>query len=274
MLTAQQRALQQEVIHELGVQAEIDVLAERKRRVQFLVDYLQQSNSRALVLGISGGVDSLVAGFLAQQAVETLRAQGGQAQFYAMRLPYGVQQDEQDALDALRCIQPDHHEVVDIQPATDALVAQLEDKQGLPEAERDYIIGNIKARQRMVAQYARAAAVSGLVVGSDQAPEALMGYFTKYGDGAADVMPLAGLTKAQVRAIAQSYAAPDNLVHKVPTADLESGRPLLPDEVAFGISYDQIDAFLCNQAVSPQVFEVIMRHYRAGAHKRQLPARP
>src|SRR5690625_7717413 len=111
----------------------------------------------------------------------------------------------------------------------------------------------------MIAQYTCAAAHAGLVLGSDQAAEALMGYFTKYGDGAADIMPLTGLTKSQVRAMARAYGAPQHLVDKVPTADLESDRPLLADEEAFGISYGDIDAFLTGQAVSPQVFEVILR---------------
>jgi len=275
VLTAQQRAQQQQVIHSLGAQPTIDIDHERQRREQYLLDYLQQTGSRALVLGISGGVDSLLAGLIAQHAVRAARAQGLQASFHALRLPYGQQKDADDAIAAVECIDPDYHHVVDIQPATDALVDQLEAAQGpLPSEQRDYIIGNVKARQRMVAQYTCAAAHAGLVLGSDHAAEALMGYFTKYGDGAADIMPLAGLTKSQVRALAHAYGAPRHLVDKVPTADLESGRPLLPDEEAFGISYDDIDAFLTGHEVSAHVFEVIMRHYRASAHKRQLPAHP
>lgn len=275
MLTAQQRTLQQSIIRTLGVQAHIDPATEQQRREQFIIRYLQQSGARALVLGVSGGVDSLVVGYMAQRAVEAVRAAGGQAHFLALRLPYGQQQDEQDAMAALECIRPDEVRTLDIQPATDALVVQIE--QGgvaLPQAERDFIIGNIKARQRMVSQYACAAALGGLVLGSDHAAEALMGYFTKYGDGAADLMPLAGLTKGQVRTLAEHYGAPDHLVHKVPTADLESGRPLLPDEQAFGISYENIEAFLCGQSVLPEVFDIIMQHYRSSTHKRQLPAHP
>ena len=266
MLTAQQRTLQQSIIRTLGVQAHIDPATEQQRREQFIIRYLQQSGARALVLGVSGGVDSLVVGYMAQRAVEAVRAAGGQAHFLALRLPYGQQQDEQDAMAALECIQPDEVRTLDIQPATDALVVQIE--QGgvaLPQAERDFIIGNIKARQRMVSQYACAAALGGLVLGSDHAAEALMGYFTKYGDGAADLMPLAGLTKGHVRTLAEHYGAPD---HR------ESGRPVLPDEQAFGISYENIEAFLCGQSVSPEVFDIIMQHYRSSTHKRQLPAHP
>lgn len=275
MLTAQQRALQQSIIAELGVQAQINVTAEKKRREQFIVQYLQQSGAQALVLGVSGGVDSLVVGYMAQHAVEAVRAQGGQAHFLALRLPYGQQADARDAIEALACIQPDETRTIDIQPATDALVAEIERSNGmLAPAQRGFIIGNIKARQRMNTQYACAAAQSGLVLGSDHAAEALMGYFTKFGDGAADIMPLAGLTKGQVRALAQSYGAPEHLVNKVPTADLESDRPLLPDEEAFGVRYEDIDAFLSGQEVTPEAFAIIVQHYRSSAHKRALPAHP
>lgn len=275
VLTAEQRTWQQSIIRELGVQAQIEVAAEKSRREQFIIRYLQQSGARALVLGVSGGVDSLVVGFMAQRAVEAIRAQGGEAYFLALRLPYGQQQDAEDARAALACIAPDETRTIDIQPATDALVAQLKDSGfEFPPAQRGFIIGNIKARQRMITQYACAASLGGLVLGSDHAAEVLMGYFTKYGDGAADLMPLAGLTKGQVRALAQSYGAPTHLVDKIPTADLESERPLLPDEQAFGISYQEIDAFLTGQEVSAETFDIIMRHYRSSAHKRHLPAHP
>src|SRR5690625_6905497 len=116
VLTAQQRAQQQQVIHSLGAQPTIDIDHERQRREQYLLDYLQQTGSRALVLGISGGVDSLLAGLIAQHAVQSARAQGLQASFYALRLPYGQQADADDAIAAVECIAPDYHHVVDIQP--------------------------------------------------------------------------------------------------------------------------------------------------------------
>ena len=109
---------------------------------------------------------------------------------------------------------------------------------------QDFVMGNIKARQRMIAQYAIAGAIDGLVVGTDQAAEALMGFFTKFGDGAADITPLTGLSKRRVRAMARLLGAPEDLVMKVPTADLESLAPLRPDEDAYGVTYEQIDDFL------------------------------
>src|SRR3546814_462255 len=130
----------------------------------------------------------------------------------------------------------------------DALLAgqvQFRDAQ-----HRDFLLGNIKARQRMIAQYAVAGAHRGLVVGTDHAAEALMGFFTKFGDGAADLTPLTGLNKRRVRALAQAMGAPDTLVMKVPTADLESLTPLKPDEDAFGVTYAEIDDFLEGKDVS------------------------
>ena len=135
-------------------------------------------------------------------------------------------------------------------------------------------MGNIKARQRMVAQYAIAGANGGLVVGTDHAAEALMGFFTKFGDGAADITPLAGLNKRRVRAMASAMGAADALVFKVPTADLESLSPLKPDEDAFGVSYDQIDDFLEGKAIDDEATQIIIKTFHASAHKRALPVAP
>jgi NAD+ synthase len=126
----------------------------------------------------------------------------------------------------------------------------------------------------MIAQYAVANARNLLVVGTDHAAEAVMGFFTKYGDGACDLTPLAGLTKRRVRAVAQALGAGERIVHKVPTADLESERPGLPDEEVFGVTYDDIDDFLEGRVVSPAVHDTIVGWYRRTAHKRALPAAP
>ncbi|SAK57286.1 NAD synthetase [Caballeronia temeraria] len=137
--------------------------------------------------------------------------------------------------------------------------------------EEDFVLGNIKARQRMIAQYAIAGARRGLVIGTDHAAESLMGFFTKFGDGGADVLPLSGLTKRRVRGLAQSLGAEDRLVVKVPTADLESLTPQRPDEDSYGISYENIDDFLEGKEVSEEVVTTIRRFYAATQHKRSLP---
>ncbi|MGW2413448.1 ammonia-dependent NAD(+) synthetase [Streptomyces tubercidicus] len=270
------KALQQEIARDLQVTASFDAGQEIERRVTFLTERLTSTGLRSLVLGISGGVDSTTTGRLCQLAVERARAAGHEATFYAMRLPYGVQADEKDAQRALEFLRADRELTVDIRPASDAaLQAALDGGLVFRDAHhQDFVQGNIKARQRMIAQYAVAGAHDGLVVGTDHAAEAVSGFFTKFGDGAADVVPLTGLTKRRVRAVAEALGAPGELVHKVPTADLETLDPGKPDEDALGVSYDQIDDFLEGKPVDAAAAEAIIRRYRLTEHKRALPVAP
>lgn len=276
-MTSEQVALQRQIIADLAVAPTFDAAHEAERRVRFLADYLHGSGLRTMVLGISGGVDSLAAGLLAQRAAVWLRENRNYgARFVAMRLPYGRQHDEDDARACVDVIGPDQLIVTDVQQASDAMLDDLR-RGGLSfdsPARQDFVLGNIKARQRMIAQFAVAGAASGLVIGTDHAAEALVGFFTKFGDGAADVMPLAGLNKRRVRALAAHLGAPDALVFKVPTADLESLAPLRPDEEAFGVSYDDIDDFLEGKPISASACDIILRHWRSSAHKRALPVVP
>jgi NAD+ synthase len=269
-------SLQQEIARDLQVSASFDAEQEIERRVAFLAGQLTGTGLRSLVLGISGGVDSTTAGRLCQLAVERVREAGQEATFFAMRLPYGAQADEEDAQRALEFIRPDRTLTVDVRPASDAaLEAVLAGGTVFRDAHhQDFVHGNIKARQRMIAQYAVAGAHDGLVVGTDHAAEAVSGFFTKFGDGAADVVPLTGLTKRRVRAVAQALGAPQTLVWKTPTADLETLKPGLPDEEALGVTYDDIDDFLEGKPVAEAAHEAIVRRYRLTAHKRQLPIAP
>lgn len=268
--------IQSAIIHELSVKAEIDPVLEIRRRVSFLMSYLVESKSRGFVLGISGGIDSSTAGRLGQLAVQELRQTGYQATFTGMRLPYGVQRDEVDAQNALAFIEPDHTLILNIKAAADELLDAVTNggTNFDNEAHADFILGNIKARQRMIAQYAVAGAEGSLVIGTDHAAEAVMGFFTKFGDGACDLAPLAGLSKRQVRSLAKALGAPDELIYKVPTADLETLAPLRPDEAAFGITYEDIDDFLEGKIVSTHVCQTIARYYQSTVHKRALPVVP
>ncbi|MER5293234.1 ammonia-dependent NAD(+) synthetase [Streptomyces pharetrae] len=276
MTDVQPIALQQQIARDLQVGESFDAREEIERRVAFLAERLTSGGLRALVLGISGGVDSSTAGRLCQLAVERVREGGGEATFFAMRLPYGVQADEADAQRALEFIRADKVLTVDVKPASDAaLEAVVAGGTVFRDAHhQDFVHGNIKARQRMIAQYAVAGAENGLVVGTDHAAEAVSGFFTKFGDGAADVVPLTGLTKRRVRAVAAELGAPDSLVWKTPTADLETLDPGKPDEDALGVTYDEIDDFLEGKPVSEAAFEAIVRRYRLTEHKRQLPIAP
>jgi NAD+ synthase len=270
------KAWQQAVIDELGVERDFDVVRERERRVAFLGDYLTSQSLRTYVLGISGGVDSSTAGRLAQLAVERLRASGYEAHFVAVRLPYGSQRDEEDAAAALAFIRADETLTVNIKEPADAMLSSLKrgNVQYVDDFHEDFVLGNIKARQRMIAQYAIAGARAGVVIGTDHAVESLMGFFTKFGDGGADILPLAGLTKRRVRALADALGASARLINKVPTADLESLTPQKPDEDSYGISYQDIDDFLEGKPVSDEVSTTIRRFYMATRHKRALPVAP
>lgn len=274
------QAVQQEIARQLKVQppfADAAALgAEIARRVAFIKDCLANARLKTLVLGISGGVDSLTAALLAQRAVNELRASSGDDgyRFIAVRLPYNVQHDEHDAQACLDVIKADEVHTIDIAPAVLGLKSKVDVLQDGAPAMVDFVVGNIKARMRMVAQYSVAGARGGLVIGTDHAAEAVMGFFTKFGDGACDLAPLSGLVKNQVRAIARAFGAPESLVEKVPTADLEDLEPGKPDEAAHGITYQQIDAFLHGEPVDQHAFDIIVSTYRKTQHKRELPFAP
>lgn len=261
---------------DLGVSKLFDPRAEIERRVAFLTDALTSAGRSCFVVAISGGVDSALAGRLCHLAAHQARRAGHDAHLFAMRLPYSTQHDEGDAQVALDFVGADRTLTVDIQPVCDASLDALT-ANGLAFADthqQDFILGNIKARQRMVAQYAVAGAAAGLVVGTDHAAEAVTGFFTKHGDGAADLFPLAGLTKRRVRHIARLLGAPPALVAKTPTADLESLRPGRPDEEELGISYQDIDDLLEGLPVAPDVMSAIVERYEATSHKRRMPMAP
>lgn len=268
------RKYQEEIINALGVNSQIDPQAEVTKRVQFICDFLQTTKMKALVLGISGGQDSSLAGRLSQLAVEKLREETGdnEYQFIAVRLPYGEQADESDAMFAINdFIKPDKIMRVNIKAATDAMVASLNEA-GTPIS--DFNKGNIKARERMIVQYAIGGENKGAVVGTDHAAEAVTGFYTKFGDGGADITPLSGLDKRQGKALLQYLGAPAKLYDKTPTADLEEDKPMRPDEEALGVRYDEIDDYLEGREVSPAAAEKIESWYQRTQHKRHLPIAP
>lgn len=264
------RTLQAEIIQTLGVQPTIDSETEINRSISLLKDYLIKTGLKTLVLGISGGQDSLLAGKLAQLAVMQLRAETGDKtyQFIAMRLPYSQQSDESDAMAAIAWQGADQTVTVNIKDSVEGVVTQLE-ANGI--AVTDFNKGNIKARERMIAQYGVAAAKQGVVIGTDHAAEALAGFYTKFGDGAADVTPLYRLNKRQGRQLLAYLDAPKNLYEKVPTADLEEDRPALPDEEALGVTYDAIDDYLEGKEVSDADANQIEHLYTTSEHKRCQP---
>lgn len=262
---------QQAIIETLKVLPKIDPQEEIRKSVEFMKAYLKQHPFlKTLVLGISGGQDSSLAGRLAQLAMTEMRAETGDQsyRFIAIRLPYGNQVDELDAQRAVAFIQPDQELRVNIKTAVDSTIADLIEA-GV--AISDFNKGNIKARQRMIVQYAVAGQYQGAVIGTDHAAENVTGFFTKFGDGGADILPLASLNKRQGKALLQALGAEPALYLKVPTADLEDDKPLLADEAALGVTYEEIDNYLEGREVPAVAARTIEGWWDKTAHKRHLP---
>lgn len=263
--------LQKQIIEELHVKPKIDAYGEVRVSVDFLKEYLVKNTFlEGYVLGISGGQDSTLAGKLAQMAVDELNEekQTDRYKFIAVRLPYGTQFDEIDCQEALRFIGPSITYTVNIKEAVDASRRAL-DAAGIQLT--DFEKGNEKARERMKVQYSIAASHHCAVIGTDHAAEAITGFYTKFGDGAADVTPLSRLDKRQGKQMLRVLDCPESLYNKVPTADLEEDKPALPDEVALGVSYTQIDDYLEGIPVSEEARKVIEGHYLRSKHKRHMP---
>ncbi|MAG77074.1 MAG: NAD(+) synthase [Colwelliaceae bacterium] len=264
------------IIEEMRVLPEIDVNFEVKRRVEFIKQQLTSSSLKHLVLGISGGVDSSTCGRLAQLAVNELNQEHktDEYKFIAVRLPYDVQADEDDAQTALSFIQPSHVVTTNIKAGADGInqetlsALEVAGLSGASDGRIDFSKGNVKARTRMVTQYHIAGILGGLVIGTDHSAENITGFFTKWGDGACDLVPLFGLSKRQVRQIAKHLGAPAILVEKAPTADLEDLNPGLKDEDALGLSYDELDDFLEGKSVTKEVEQAIIEIYQRTQHKR------
>jgi NAD+ synthase len=269
--------MKQQILKEMCVLANIDVASEVQTRINFIKSTLQKAFCHTLVLGISGGVDSSTTGRLCQLAVEQLNEaeKTEKYQFIAVRLPYAVQKDEDEAQLALQFIQPSHSVAVNVQAGADGIhdsvlsgikesTVELDDT-----ANFDFVKGNVKARMRMIAQYEIAGLTGGLVVGTDHSAENITGFYTKHGDGACDLAPLFGLNKRQVRLLAKHLGAPALLVEKAPTADLEDDQPQLEDEKALGMTYDQIDDFLEGKSVPQEIEDKLIAIYLRTQHKRQ-----
>ncbi len=269
--------MRERILSEMKVLESIDPKFEVERRVSFIKRVLNQADCKSLVLGVSGGVDSTVTGRLCQLAIEELNKEHHcrDYQFIAVRLPYQVQKDEDEARLACGFIKPSKLVTVNIGNGVEGLhneVVSAAAEAGLNKPEHinlDFVKGNVKARMRMIAQYEIGALVGGLVAGTDHSAENITGFYTKWGDGACDLAPIFGLSKRQIRQVAIYLGAPELLVSKAPTADLEEDKPQLEDEVALGLTYNQIDDFLEGKAVSAEVESKLIAIYQRTQHKRR-----
>lgn len=266
-------AIKQEIIEKYGVVKLVDFNPEEaiKSRINYLKEFLKKTNRKGYVLGISGGVDSSLTGKLCQIACSELRREGYPAYFIAMRLPAGIQKDEVDAQVALDFINPDHRMTVNIGEAANLISEQgvSEFSGKLTDGQIDFNKGNIKARLRMVAQYQAAAMYEGLVIGTDHNAEAVMGFYTLFGDGACDLTVLNGVNKRQIRLMAKTLGAPDSVWNKVPTADLEELNPGKLDDEGFGFKYEFLDLFLEGEEIPEHVELMIINQYARTYFKRE-----
>jgi NAD+ synthase len=138
----------------------------------------------------------------------------------------------------------------------------------------DFNKGNAKARMRMMVQYAIGGETSCLVIGTDHAAESITGFYTKFGDGGADILPLSGLTKGQGRELLKELNASERLYLKTPTADLLDDKPLQSDETELGIAYTALDDYLTGASVDTETKANIEGRYLRSEHKRQMPVTP
>jgi NAD+ synthase len=236
---------------------------------------LSAAGARGFVVGLSGGIDSAVVSRLAQMA-----APGAVT---AVLLPcHSDPRDERDAASVAA-----HFSIpavrIDLGPAYDLLAAaaqsalRLVPDQARPAAvadpARNVPLANIKPRLRMTALYFLANSSNYLVAGTGNRSELAIGYFTKYGDGGVDLLPLGGLLKREVREMAKELGVPAPIIDRLPSAGLWAGQV---DEDEMGFTYAELERYLDEgpQAVSPALAMRIERLARSSDHKRAMPPIP
>ena len=259
---------QKKIVSQMKTKLVINPKLEIETRISFMKNSLYNSNTKCLVLGISGGQDSTLLGKLAKICVDELNRENNsfEYKFIAIRLPYDVQFDEKDCQMALDFINPCETKNINIKEPTDSVVNSMNINIS------DFNKGNIKARMRMIIQYAVAAENNALVLGTDHSAENITGFFTKHGDGACDLAPLFGLNKRQSKKILEYLNCPKELYEKIPTADLEDHKVGISDEVALGVTYDEIDNYLEGKKISDSARNKIETLYNKSEHKRKMPA--
>jgi len=229
--------------------------------VKFMQDYLKDSHQDGYVLGLSGGIDSSAVAALALKAV-------GKERLHCIMMPINSLED--DLKDAITLAQDldINYSVIDGSKAFNELVKEFESLGIELDASTK---GNLKARIRMSILYAYGQKNRMLVLGTDNLDESYVGYFTKYGDGGVDLLPISRLTKEEVRNVASILGVRKELVERVPSAGLYEGQT---DEKEMGILYKDLDAYLLGQKVDEEVVNKIERLHRISEHKRVPIPRP
>lgn len=220
---------------------------------KFLQDYLNESHCESYVLGLSGGVDSSLVAAIARKAV-------GKDKLFCYALD--VESNKNDIDDAKEVAkQLDLNlKIINLTDTYHSYLKNLSKKE-LTRLTKS----NLKVRMRMVALFAFAQEHHALVLGTDNADERYVGYFTKYGDGAVDLLPIVHLTKSEVRQASKFYGLDDKLVNRIPSAGLFEGQT---DESEMGISYIDLDNYLLGKVVNSDVKKRIEHLHKISEHKR------
>lgn len=261
--------LQSQIIEKLGVKPTIDPADEVRKRVDFLKEYVRNTGTTGLLIAISGGLDSAVATGLCKQATDELTAETGKEYItLGVFQPYGEQFDIKDSYDTADAFHLTHKVETNIEEAVDEISLEVEHAfksigkhQHISRSGK----GNVKARTRMVVQYALAFDMNLLVVGTDHASEAITGFYTKWGDGAVDITPLSSLNKRQVNQVGKWLGVPDSILLKAPSAGLWEGQT---DENELGISYEHNCDYLEGKDIPSDVREKLEKQYLKTEHKR------
>lgn len=233
---------------------------ETSARVEYIRAYLKSSGARGIVYGNSGGKDSALVGILCKMACENTV---GIIMPCASKRNYGMDRD--DGLEVAEKFSIETR-TVDLTPVREAELAALD---GVTELT-DMAIANIAPRLRMMTLYAVAHAEGRVVAGTGNASETYVGYFTKWGDGACDLNPIADLTVGEVYEFLEYLDCPRAIIEKAPSAGLFEGQT---DEAEMGVSYADIDKVVLGGEVDPDVRAKIERMHAATEHKRRMPSR-
>lgn len=264
-------SLQEEIISRFRVKPVIDAHEEIRRRVDFLKDYVLRSGAKGLLIAISGGIDSAVTTGLCKRATQELTVEEGKEYItLGVFQPYGQQPDIDHSYAVAEAFQLKHKVETNIEDAVNEIALETEHALksiGISKHLSRGGKGNVKARTRMVVQYALAFELNLLVVGTDHASEAITGFYTKWGDGAVDITPLSSLNKRQVRILAEHLGVPREVIDKAPTAGLWEGQT---DEDELGITYEQNSDYLEGKEIDPEIKEKLERHYLITEHKRDF----
>lgn len=222
---------------------------------KFIKDYLESNHMEKIVLGLSGGVDSSLVAALTKKAV-------GKDRLICFMMPIESHpSDLEDAIALAKALDLNYY-VLD-GTETFRAAKRVFEEQGI-ELDRS-TLSNFKVRLRMCYLFAYAQKCRGLVIGTDNADEKYTGYFTKYGDGAADLLPIVHLTKSEVVEAAKILGVPTKLAERTPTAGLFEGQT---DEGEMGVTYAELDAFLLGKDISEESKAKIERLHRISEHKR------